>query len=380
VEEQTTDKNVIITDLNLYINDWNKEIPEYSRWVETVKNEQIRNEDIFRESLKDHFEKRDIEDIIRDNFLNKFSQAGRYKIKGERISGILVEMSGIFFRKIQVGDKIANRHGNKGVISAIIPEEKMPVLEDGRHLDICINPLGIISRMNIGQLFELHLGMAVNTLKMKFLEMLKNSEPQEKIKEFLIEFIKIIDRTEGNWYTKQFIENFPENIEKEFLENFSVHQPPFESTDMKGIEDALKYTNENFKYKVFDPISKMDILNEVAVGFLTFFRIAHIAEDKLAARGIGSYTKKTLQPLGGRKNKGGQRCGEMESASLIGYEASTNLFEMFTTKSDCIDLKNQHIKNSIRNTGMTMFDEEINISPESVNLLYSYLKAIGIEP
>ena len=100
------------------------------------------------------------------------------KQKRERINGMQVEMYGVHFRRVKVGDKMANRHGNKGVISRIVPHDKMPQLPDGRHLDICINPLGIISRMNIGQLYEMHLSMAVDSLKQSMLQMVKESDPK----------------------------------------------------------------------------------------------------------------------------------------------------------------------------------------------------------
>ena len=109
-----------------------------------------------------------------------------------------------------------------------------------------------------------------------------------------------------------------------------------------------------------------------------FFRMVHIAESRLAARGIGSYARRTLQPLGGRKNRGGQRCGEMETACLIGHDAPVNLFEFLTTKSDCIDLKNQYIRQTME-TDFTKEPEELSIVPESVKLLNAYITVIGIK-
>jgi DNA-directed RNA polymerase subunit beta len=117
---------------------------------------------------------------------------------------------------------------------------------------------------------------------------------------------------------------------------------------------------------------------EIAVGYIYFFRMVHIAESRLAARGIGSYARRTLQPLGGRKNRGGQRCGEMETACLIGHDAPVNLFEFLTTKSDCIDLKNQYIRQTME-TDFTKEPEELSIVPESVKLLNAYITVIGIK-
>jgi DNA-directed RNA polymerase subunit beta len=286
-------------------------------------------------------------------------------------------MYGVHFRKVKVGDKMANRHGNKGVISRIVPEEKMPQLEDGRHLDICINPLGIISRMNIGQLFELHLAMSVYDLKQNLNQMLKDGKSQEEIKKYLLNYIKIIDKTDG-WYYTQFEEQLPEEIDEQFIEELSIIQPPFESCKIDDVMKALSYTDTKFKQQIYDPLSKTYLQNEIAVGYIYFHRMVHIAEEKLAARGIATYAKRTLQPLGGRKNKGGQRCGEMETACIIGHDAPLNLFEFLTTKSDCIDLKNRYIREVI---DPTLLDDskEVDPRPESVKLLNSYLTVIGVD-
>ena len=285
-------------------------------------------------------------------------------------------MYGLYFRPIKVGDKIGNRHGNKGVISNIVPHDKMPKLDDGRHMDICINPLGIISRMNIGQLYELHLGMSVNDLKENLHKMIDSKD--KKIKKYILDYIKLLDNTKGSWYYKQFKEQIPDEITHDFVKELSIIQPPFESSNLEQIEEALKYTNTDFKYDVTDPISQQKLINQIAVGFMYFFRMVHIAENRLAARGIASYAKRTLQPLAGRKNRGGQRCGEMETACLIAHNAEKNLHEFQTTKSDCIDLKNKYIREQIETDSMKN-EEKIDEVSESVKLLNSYLTVIGVD-
>jgi DNA-directed RNA polymerase subunit beta len=140
----------------------------------------------------------------------------------------------------------------------------------------------------------------------------------------------------------------------------------------------MEYVGAEFKYPLYDPLSKEKLTNRVAVGFIYFFRMVHIAEEKLAARGIGAYARRTLQPLGGRKNKGGQRCGEMETACLIGHDAPCNLHEFLTTKSDCIDLKNAYIRDVI-STSLTDESKELDTVPESVKLLNSYFTVIGVD-
>jgi len=371
-------EDMFITEVNIYANQWNEEIPEYKDWIEARIQKQIDEEKATQKAIKDYFSKKVAQSFIREKNLDKFSFTGKYKIKKEKINGLKVEIYGLFRRKINVGDKIGNRHGNKGIISAIIPHEKMPQMEDGRHLDICINPLGIISRMNMGQLFEYHLAMSVNDLKTKALEMLEEEKPQEEIKTFILDYIKIVDKTDGGWYYSQFEKQIPDKITKEFLENFTIVQPPFESCKREDIKEAMKYTGTKYTQKIYDPVSKEYLLNKVTCGYGYFFRMIHIAEEKLAARGIGAYARRTLQPLGGRRNKGGQRCGEMETACLIAHDSPCNLFEFLTTKSDCIELKNHYIRNYIERD---LIEDNIDLDavPESVKLLNSYLTVLGVD-
>lgn len=371
------EKNFIISEVNIFANEWNEDIPQFKEWVEKRIESQEKKEAAIRNIIIEKLPKEAAKTFIREKDLDIYSFTGKYKNKKEKINGINISMFGIYFRRIKVGDKIANRHGNKGVVTRIVEHEKMPQLSDGRHLDICINPLGIISRMNIGQLFELHLSMSLYDFKNKVIQLLDEKTEQQNIKQYILDYIKIIDKTNNSWYLSQFSEKMPEVITKDFIENLSLLQPPFESCKLEDIKKALEYTKTEFKNKLYDPVAKTDIQNKIAVGYIYFLRMVHIAEEKVAARSIGTYSKRTLQPLGGRKNHGAQRCGEMETACIIGHDAPANLFEFFTTKSDCIDLKNKYIKSFIEPRG----DDKkiINIVPESVKLLNAYLTVIGTD-
>lgn len=371
-------KKFLIAEVNLYGNEWNEDIPSYKEWVEKRLSKQQDDAKNIQSILNKIMDKKEAQTIIRDHEIDKFEYTGKYKFKREKIEGINIEMFGIHFRRIQVGDKMANRHGNKGTISRIIPHNKMPQLPDGRHFDICINPLGVISRLNIGQLYELHLGMATNRVIIEANKLIDENKNQKIIKKYLLGFIKIVDQTTDRWYYKQFKAQLPKVITKEFMEDFSVIQAPFQSCKLEHIAEALKYTKTQYEYKIYEPISKTYITNPIAVGFLYFFRMVHIAEEKLAARGIGIYSRRTLQPLGGKKNTGGQRLGEMESACLLGHDAPINLHEFLTTKSDCTDLKNEYIRKFIDSS---MIDEIENIDtvPETVKLLNSYLTVLGVD-
>lgn len=371
------ENDFIISEVNIYANEWNEDIPQYKNWVESQIEKQKQSETDLKKILLEVMSNDEATMFMKENTLDLSSFAGKYKMKKEEINGVYVNITGVYRRPIKVGDKLANRHGNKGVVSAIVPEEKMPQLADGRHLDICINPLGIISRMNIGQIYELHLTMSLYDLKQHLNKMLVDGEDNDKMVEYLTNYISVIDKTENQWYLKQFIDNLPEKITKDFIDDLTLIQAPFESCKKEDVKAALDYTNTNFKQKLFNPISNCHIMNEIAVGYLYFVRMVHIAEEKLAARGIGSYAKRTLQPLGGRKNKGGQRVGEMETACIIGHDAPHNLFECLTTKSDCIDLKNQYIKDHIEIKPDSK--KSSDTKPESVKLLNSYMTVIGVD-
>lgn len=376
--ELNAKRKMLILESNIYANNWCKDLRQYDEWVEKKLISQNAEESKLNNVVTEIFGNDKGLRLIRENQMDRFSHVGKYRIKKEKIDGIRVEMYGMYYRQIQVGDKIANRHGNKGVISKIVPEEKMPKLKDGRHLDICINPLGIISRMNIGQLYELHMAMSVHDLKQMMLNKLNEGVPQTDLKKIVLDYIRIIDRTEGSWYYNQFEEQLPKVITEDFIKELTVIQAPFESCNLDDIKKALKYTNTDFKQKLYDPESMREIVNEIAVGYVYFFRMVHIAEEKLAARGIGAYTRRTLQPLGGRKHRGGQKLGEMEAACLIGHDAPHNLTEFLTTKSDCIEAKTNYIKTCI-DPNTVDISKEVDEIPESVKLLNSYLTVIGVD-
>jgi len=384
----TTSKKVRILESNIYVNDYDKNkdnLPaEYTDWIESKVEKQKEKENRVSSIINEYLPKDQSKKFIKSN-LSRFMSDGKYKIKGERFEGIYVNLTGYYVRKIEVGDKIGNRHGNKGVISNILPVEKMPRLPDGRSLDIVINPLGIISHMNIGQLFEIHLSMSLQDLKRNLRILLSDKTDQRKIKTYLLNYIKIIDNTKEGWYLSQFKKQLRvKRIDENFINDLFIIQPPFESVTMDRCEMAMKYTNTPFRYRLFDPCvdeGKGDFLvNDINCGYMYFFRMSHIAEEKLTARGIGSYTKKTLQPTSGKRNQGGQRLGEMETACLIAHGSKHNLHESMTTKSDCIESKNRWMYEVV-DTGNKLRSAQIETDDigESVRLLNSYLTVIGID-
>lgn len=211
-------------------------------------------------------------------------------------------------RKISVGDKMAGRHGNKGVVSRILPQEDMPFLPDGTPLDIVLNPLGVPSRMNIGQVFEVHLGMAAKALGWKIMTPVFDGANEEDIRECFREAQKIKN---------------------------SEHEP---MNVIKGARDILDCRelelNEDGKTVLYDGRTGEKFDNRVTVGYMYYLKLHHLVDDKIHARSVGPYSLVTQQPLGGKAQFGGQRFGEMEMWALEAYGAAYTLLEMSTVKSD----------------------------------------------
>ena len=374
-------KDIMITSVELYPNTYSHSVPEFKDWVEKKFQTQLDHQNKIHEIIKQYVPKEGVQRYIKDRSLDRFSLAGKFKIKDDPIKGMYISIKGVYSRKIDKGDKIGNRHGNKGVICKIVPHDKMPQLPDGRHAEIIINPLGIISRMNIGQTFELHLAMSLNDLKNILYKMLDKRSSQKDMKKYILDYIKILDNTKDRWYTKQVEEMFTgysTHIDNEFISRLYLLAPPFESSSYEQLQLACQYTSTALEYKIYDPSIEKYIINPEGVGFMYFFRMIHIAEEKISARGIGSYSKKTLQPPGGRRNHGGQRCGEMETFCFAAHDGIENLTEILTTKSDCMGKKNKYLKEALASEYLKEVSED-DMIPESVKLMEAYLKTVGID-
>ncbi|MBR0027457.1 MAG: DNA-directed RNA polymerase subunit beta, partial [Clostridia bacterium] len=219
-------------------------------------------------------------------------------------------------RKISVGDKMAGRHGNKGVVSRVLPQEDMPFLEDGTPLQIVLNPLGVPSRMNIGQVLEMHLGYAYRTLSLKTREELESM---------------IIDDN----FKKCFLDAKDNAREGRFVK---LATPVFDGAQDEDIKMAFKEAGlrPDFKSVVYDGRTGEKFDNPVTVGIMYYLKLHHLVDDKIHARSTGPYSLVTQQPLGGKAQFGGQRFGEMEVWALEAYGAAYTLQEILTVKSDDI--------------------------------------------
>jgi len=273
-------------------------------------------------------------------------------------------------RKLSVGDKMAGRHGNKGVLSRILPEEDMPYLDDGTPVDIALNPLGVPSRMNVGQILETHLGWASIGLGKKVNEWLEqNVSPQAlrtKLKELLNnkELSKMINEADDDAIVR---------LAKLFSKGIRFASPVFDGASEEQIMDYLKAAGlpENGQTTLYDGRSGDAFDNKVTVGMIYMMKLHHLVDDKIHARSIGTYSLVTQQPLGGKAQFGGQRLGEMEVWALQAYGAAYTLQEFLTVKSDDVQGRTKLYENIVK--GETALVPGL---PESFNVLVKELQSL----
>jgi DNA-directed RNA polymerase subunit beta len=232
-------------------------------------------------------------------------------------------------RKLSVGDKMAGRHGNKGVVAKIVPEEDMPFLSDGTPVDIVLNPLGVPSRMNVGQVLETHLGIAAKALGFKVATPVFDGIPETRIREYLVE---------------------------------------------AGKKEGFEWIQENGKSQLFDGRTGDAFDQEVVVGIIYMLKLGHLVADKIHARAVGPYSLVTQQPLGGKAQYGGQRFGEMEVWALEAYGAAYTLQELLTVKSDDVQGRTRIYESIVK--GDNSLEAGI---PESFNVLIKEMQGLGLD-
>ena len=276
-------------------------------------------------------------------------------------------------RRIQPGDKMAGRHGNKGVISVIKPVEDMPFDDNGEPIDIVLNPLGVPKRMNVGQILETHLGWAAHGLGIKIGEMLDQQRSAAEIREFL----EAIYNQSGR------IEDFNEFSEEELLEmagNLRGGVPMatnvFDGATEAEIKKMLELADlpTDGQCTLYDGCTGEQFDRPVTVGYMYMLKLNHLVDDKMHARSTGSYSLVTQQPLGGKAQFGGQRFGEMEVWALEAYGAAYTLQEMLTVKSDDVHGRTRMYKNIV--DGDHRMEPGM---PESFNVLVKEIRSLGID-
>jgi DNA-directed RNA polymerase beta subunit len=282
-------------------------------------------------------------------------------------------------RKIKVGDKMAGRHGNKGIVSIIVPQEDMPYMEDGRPVDIVLNPLGVPSRMNIGQILETHLGLVGKKLGEQIEMMLK--EKRADIATKLREKMKEIARVAkfGEKYV-EFLDSLSDDQLLEYARDWAkgvkFATPVFEGVNDEEFRKLFEMAGipADGKTQLYDGRTGEPIKERVNVGYMYMLKLHHLVDDKVHARSIGPYSLITQQPVGGKALFGGQRFGEMEVWALEAYGAAYNLKEMLTTKSDDIEGRNRAYKALIEGKNVP-----IEGLSETFFVLTKELRALGLD-
>jgi DNA-directed RNA polymerase, beta subunit len=295
--------------------------------------------------------------------------------RGDELAPGVMKMVKVFVavkRKLQPGDKMAGRHGNKGVISRILPIEDMPYLEDGTAVDLVLNPLGVPSRMNVGQILETHLGWACAGMGKKVGEMLDKVKKDGKV-EPLRRYLKHIYGTDEQLaeLDDQGIVEMSENLRP----GVPIATPVFDGAKEPDIVDALREAglSESGQSTLYDGRTGEAFKRKVTVGIIYMLKLHHLVDDKIHARSIGPYSLVTQQPLGGKAQFGGQRFGEMEVWALEAYGAAYTLQEILTVKSDDVAGRTKVYEAIVR--GEDTFEAGI---PESFNVLVKEMRSLGL--
>jgi DNA-directed RNA polymerase subunit beta len=295
--------------------------------------------------------------------------------RGDELPPGVMKMVKVFVavkRKIQPGDKMAGRHGNKGVVSRIVPIEDMPFLEDGTHVDVVLNPLGVPSRMNVGQILETHLGWACAGMGRKIGAMLDALRDNKDVKPLRTELSRIYGKHEE-------LESLDDKSLVEAAENLRrgvpIATPVFDGAREEDIAAMLKDAGLSTSGQVtlFDGRSGEPFDRQVTVGYIYMLKLHHLVDDKIHARSIGPYSLVTQQPLGGKAQFGGQRFGEMEVWALEAYGAAYTLQEMLTIKSDDVAGRTKVYEAIVR--GDDTFEAGI---PESFNVLVKEMRSLSL--
>ncbi len=275
-------------------------------------------------------------------------------------------------RRIQPGDKLAGRHGNKGVISVIMPEEDMPYDENGKPVDIVLNPLGVPSRMNVGQVLETHLGWAAKELGSKIGEMIDNGSKSSEIRTFLSE----IYEKNGQQDLSSLKDSEVIELAANLRDGVPMATPVFDGAKEIEVKSMLELAGlpTSGQTQLYDGRTGEKFDRQTTVGYMYILKLNHLIEDKMHARSTGSYSLVTQQPLGGKAQFGGQRFGEMEVWALEAYGAAHTLQEMLTVKSDDVAGRTKVYKNLVDGN----FEMETGV-PESFNVLTKEIRSLGID-
>ncbi|KPK38167.1 MAG: DNA-directed RNA polymerase subunit beta [Gammaproteobacteria bacterium SG8_47] len=314
---------------------------------------------------------------LRQDFDDKYEEKRKKLTSGDDLAPGVLKMVKVYLavkRRVQPGDKMAGRHGNKGVISMIVPVEDMPYMADGTPVDLVLNPLGVPSRMNVGQVLETHLGWAAKGLGLRIGEMLEQQQKVADVRKFLD---TIYNGTGGH---KEDIKSLTDDEVIELAKNLRtgvpMATPVFDGIAEEEIKQLLELSGlpKSGQTTLYDGRTGEAFDRQVTVGYMYMLKLNHLVDDKMHARSTGPYSLVTQQPLGGKAQFGGQRFGEMEVWALEAYGASYTLQEMLTVKSDDVNGRTKMYKNVV--DGDHRMEPGM---PESFNVLLKEIRSLGID-
>ncbi|ANT51995.1 DNA-directed RNA polymerase subunit beta [Mesorhizobium amorphae] len=345
------------------------EYPRSQWWQFAVENEKLQSE---LEALRGQYD--DSKKALEQRFMDKVEKVQR----GDEMPPGVMKMVKVFVavkRKMQPGDKMAGRHGNKGVVSRIVPVEDMPFLEDGTHADIVLNPLGVPSRMNVGQILETHLGWACAGMGRKIGELIdayKAGGDIKPLRKTLESFMPANDRNEP---VREYDDESVVRLSEQMRRGVSIATPVFDGAHEADINVMLEQAglHTSGQSQLYDGRTGEPFDRKVTMGYIYMLKLHHLVDDKIHARSIGPYSLVTQQPLGGKAQFGGQRFGEMEVWALEAYGAAYTLQEMLTVKSDDVAGRTKVYEAIVR--GDDTFEAGI---PESFNVLVKEMRSLGL--
>ena len=341
------------------------DVPKNSWWDFVMQNNSVQKE---IESLRDQYNENKSQ--IEKRFEDKVEKVSR---GDELLPGVMksIKVYVAIKRKLQPGDKMAGRHGNKGVISRIVPAEDMPYSADGRHVDVVLKPLGVPSRMNVGQILETHLGAACAGLGQQINNALKSYEAGGDISNVRSTLESIYKPSEIKKYEDGDLIEMSHSLRK----GVPIATPVFDGARENDINDLLEKADLNTTGQItlYDGRTGEKFDRPVTVGYIYILKLHHLVDDKIHGRSVGPYSLVTQQPLGGKAQFGGQRFGEMEVWALEAYGAAYTLQEMLTVKSDDVAGRTKVYESIVR--GEENFESGV---PESFNVLVKEMRSLGL--
>jgi DNA-directed RNA polymerase subunit beta len=345
------------------------EYPRSQWWQFAVEDEKSQSE---LEALRNQYDAS--KKLLETRFMDKVEKVQR----GDEMAPGVMKMVKVFVavkRKIQPGDKMAGRHGNKGVVSRILPVEDMPFLEDGTHADIVLNPLGVPSRMNVGQILETHLGWACAGMGKKIGELIEVYKETANIQPLRDTLEHIYPDNDRNEPVRSYDDDSVLMLADQVKRGVSIATPVFDGAVEADINAMLADAGlaTSGQSTLYDGRTGEPFDRQVTMGYIYMLKLHHLVDDKIHARSIGPYSLVTQQPLGGKAQFGGQRFGEMEVWALEAYGAAYTLQEMLTIKSDDVAGRTKVYEAIVR--GDDTFEAGI---PESFNVLVKEMRSLGL--